>query len=299
MLIDLGYSKPLFILPFDHRESFVSKLLGGNGDGLRVKELKQIIYDGFSRAVEKKMIPHSNAAILVDEEFGDAILRQAKKNGHLICLSTEKSGQTEFSFEYGDEFAQHIKKYDPDFVKALVRYNPAGDHELNIRQQARLKILSEWCHRSGYKFLLEVLISATAEEVDEGMDVKIFDEDTRPKLALQMVRELHDSGVDPDVWKVEGFVSQNSYKELVNRIQSEGRENVGLIILGRGGNGVDVERWLRSGHGVQGVIGFAVGRTIFWQALKDYLSAKINRDQAVEVICKNYTHFYKVFTNNL
>ncbi len=294
MLKDLGYTKPLYILAFDHRSSFISKLLNGEDNKNKVLELKQIIYNGFAKAVEKKTVPHQSAAILIDEEFGEAVLLQSKKNGYVNCLPVEKSGQEEFDFEFGDDFATHIKKYQPSFVKALVRYNPEGDRQLNIRQQARLKILSEWCHREGYKFILEVLIEATKEELEDD-DKKKFDEELRPQLALEMVRDLHEAGVDPDVWKVEGFESRDNYEELVSRIQSEGRTNVGLVILGRGASDTQVERWLRSGKGVKGVIGFAIGRTIFWQALKDYLSAKINAEQAADIISQRYSHFYKVF----
>ena len=82
MLKDLGYSKLLFILPFDHRSTFEKGMFGIENEDLltpdvidKMKEEKQIIYEGFKKAVEEK-IEKEFAAILVDEQFGDKILKE-------------------------------------------------------------------------------------------------------------------------------------------------------------------------------------------------------------------------------
>src|SRR6266852_4220842 len=137
--MNVGYDHPLYILPFDHRGSFQVKMFGWKGTltGEQTAEIaagKQVIYDGFKEAV-KAGVPKDKAGILVDEQFGAAILRDA-----------EKSGQDEFDFEYGDDFAKHIEAFNPTFCKVLVRYNPEGDKTLNQRQAARLKRLVDYVH---------------------------------------------------------------------------------------------------------------------------------------------------------
>src|SRR5438128_9400757 len=102
---------------------------------------KQVIYDGFEAAV-KAGVPKQKAGILVDEQFGAAILRDATAHGYITACPAEKSGQDEFDFEYGADFARHIEAMSPTFCKVLVRYNPEGDKELNQRQAGRLKQLS-------------------------------------------------------------------------------------------------------------------------------------------------------------
>ena len=131
-----GYNQPLYILPFDHRESFETKMFGWHG-GLtpeqtaEIAAAKQVIYDGFKSAIAAG-VPKEKAAILVDEQFGAAILRDAEQQGYTTACAAEKSGQEEFDFEYGADFARHIEAMHPTFCKVLVRYNPEGDAALNL-----------------------------------------------------------------------------------------------------------------------------------------------------------------------
>ena len=126
-----GYDRPLYILPFDHRGSFQSGLFGWKpplsaAQTAEIAGAKQIIYDGFEPALAGGA-PEDKAGILVDEQFGAAILRDAAAKGIATACPAEKSGQEEFDFEYGEDFAQHIEAFDPTFCKVLVRYNPEGD----------------------------------------------------------------------------------------------------------------------------------------------------------------------------
>ena len=298
--MELGYQKPLFILPFDHRSSFIKNMFGITGQptseqSQQVIELKNIIYDGFSQAV-KDGVPADYAAILVDEQFGDAVLRQAKQAGFTVCLSVEKSGQDEFDFEYGDQFQDHIKKYQPTFAKALIRYNPESDLAMNRRQQERLKRLTDFCHSEGFKFLIEPLVPATAAQLEKvNGDKERYDNELRPQLMVTMIKELQAGGVEPDIWKIEGLNHEAEYKMIVEQARSGGRKNVGAIILGRGADEKGVETWLRAGANVNGMMGFAIGRTIFWQPLKDYTENKISRADATAEIAKRFYHFYQVF----
>lgn len=302
---DLGYTHPLFILPFDHRTSFMKKMFGISAEPKEeqveyISGFKRIIFEGFKRGVESG-VPKEQAAILVDEQFGDAVLRDAIASGYTVCLATEKSGQDEFDFEYGQEgFAEHIEKYHPAIVKVLLRYNPEGDKEMNARQRARLKILSDYCHNHGYKFLIEPLIPATEEQLAkvEGSEHR-YDTEIRYQLMVQMIQELQEYGVEPDIWKIEGLEDPGQYEAVVVQARSLGRDNVSAIVLGRGANATQVEKWLRAGAKVKGIIGFAIGRTIFWEPLAEFRDGKISREQAVGQIAQNYQHFYQVFTNKL
>lgn len=123
----LGFDNPVYILPFDHRGSFETKMFGWHGDlnaaqTAEIAAAKQVIYDGFKAAIAGG-VPKAKAGILVDEQFGSAILRDARANGYTIACPAEKSGQDEFDFEYGADFPQHIEEFQPTFCKVLVRYN--------------------------------------------------------------------------------------------------------------------------------------------------------------------------------
>jgi myo-inositol catabolism protein IolC len=302
MINNLGYQKNLFILPFDHRSSFI-ELLGfinpelSSGEKESITKVKEIIYTAFKKAVEQK-IPKNEAAILVDEEYGDKIIKDAISQKYNVILTTEKSEQKEFGFEYEDDFAKHIEKYNPTFVKALIRYNPNDDPLSKMRQQQKLEILSNYCHEKNYKFLLELLIPPVdlqLKEVNGNND--LYDLRVRPNLTARAIEELQNSNIEPDVWKIEGMENEDSYKIVALQAKKEGRNDVGIVILGRAENQDKVEKWIRLGKKINGIIGFAIGRTIFWEPLTDYKNGKIEKEVAINTISNNFLHFYDIFTN--
>jgi 5-dehydro-2-deoxygluconokinase len=297
----IGYNQPLYILPFDHRGSFETKMFGWQGDltpaqTAEIAAAKQVIYDGFKTAIAAGA-PKEKGGILVDEQFGTAILRDAKANGFATACPAEKSGQDEFDFEYGNDFAEHIEMFRPTFCKVLVRYNPEGDAALNRRQTTRLKKLSDYLHsQSESRFMFELLVPAEPAQLDRlGGDKKTYDLELRPKLMAQTIEQLQDAGVEPDVWKIEGLDRREDCEKIVATAQRGGRDQVGCIVLGRGENDLKVRDWLAIAAGVKGFIGFAVGRTDFWQPLVDWRAGKISRDAAVTEIARRYREFVEIF----
>src|SRR4029077_821478 len=168
--------------------------------------IKQVIYDGFRAAVAAG-VPKDKAGILVDEQFGAAILRDATKPGYSPSCPAEKSGQDEFDFEYGEDFAKHIEAFNPSFCKVLVRYNPEGEKDLNQRQSARLKRLSDYLHSKGRsRFMFELLVPPEKAQLDRIKgDKKAYDLEMRPGLMMQAIHQLQDAGIQADVWKIEGL----------------------------------------------------------------------------------------------
>lgn len=297
----IGYDKPLYVLPFDHRGSFETKLFGWHGDltaaqTAEIAAAKQVIYDGFKSAVAAG-VPREKAAILVDEQFGASILRDAAAQGYTIACPAEKSGQDEFDFEYGEDFAKHIEAFHPTFCKVLVRYNPEGDQALNQRQEERLKRLSDYLHGKGQsRFMFELLVPAEKSQFDQvNRDKKTYDLELRPGLMLQAILQLQDAGVEPDVWKIEGLDRREDCEKIVTAAHRGGRDQVGCIVLGRGEDDKKVHEWLTIAAGVSGFIGFAVGRTDFWQPLVDFRAKKITREAAVAEIAGRYLKFVHIF----
>lgn len=296
-----GFDGPLYVLPFDHRGSFETGMFGWHGalddeQTAQIAEAKQVIYDGFQAGLNASVNRHE-AAILVDEQFGAAILQDAAAKGYHFACPAEKSGQDEFDFEYGDDFAAHIEKFHPTFAKVLVRYNVDDDAAMNFRQRERLKRLSDYLQAAGRSlFMFELLVPATKDQLAKVMgDKKAYDLAVRPGLMEQAITALQDAGVEPDVWKIEGLDRPEDCEWMVATARRRGREKVGCIILGRGESDEHVEKWLTTAAGVPGFIGFAVGRTDFWDPLVEWRDKKKSRDQAVAEIAKRYKHFVDVF----
>jgi myo-inositol catabolism protein IolC len=297
--MDLGYDQPLYILPFDHRSSFEKDLFNykpplTERQVADVAEIKTVVYDGFKSALTQGA-PKAAAGILVDEEFGAAILKDAKAHGFITCVSAEKSGQAEFQFEY-DDWKAHIAGVDPTFVKVLVRYNPEDDEALNRRQTERLHLLSNFVRGSPQKFMFELLVPMTHTQSDRvNGDQAAYDKTLRPHLMVEAIKALQDGGVEPDVWKLEGLDSAEGYEAIVAAARRDGRDKVGCIVLGRGSDEAGIIAWLKVAATVRGFIGFAVGRTSFWDALVDLRAEKITRDEAVTRIADRYLEWIKLF----
>jgi myo-inositol catabolism protein IolC len=299
--MNIGYDKPLYIQPFDHRGSFQTKMFGWKGtlsaeQTAEIAATKQVIYDGFKDAIAAG-VPKEKAGILVDEQFGAAILRDAKAQGYITACPAEKSGQDDFDFEYGEEFAKHIEAVDPTFTKVLVRYNPEGDVTLNRRQSARLKRLSDYLHTESHRlFMFELLVPPEKAQLDRvNGDKHAYDVEVRPGLMVGAIEQLQDAGVEADVWKIEGLDRREDCERVVAVAHRKGRDKVGCIILGRGEDDKKVYEWLTTAAKVPGFIGFAVGRTVFWEPLIDWRAKKITREAAVTEVSRRYQRLVDTF----
>jgi myo-inositol catabolism protein IolC len=297
----IGYDKPLYVLPFDHRGTFQKNMFGWTGtltaeQAAQITAMKSAIYDGLQAALADG-VPRATAGILVDEQFGADILRDASKRGFVTACPAEKSGQDEFDFEYGENYDQHIQSFRPTFCKVLVRYNPEADQVMNRRQAERLKRLSEYLHSGGpSKFMFELLVPATPAQLQRsGGDKKEYDRGLRPELMVQAIADLQAAGIEPDVWKIEGIDRPEDCARVVAAVRRGGRDGVGCIVLGRGEDDAKVRQWLTTAAAVPGFIGFAVGRTSFWGPLTDWKEGRIARDAAVSEIARRYREWVDIF----
>jgi myo-inositol catabolism protein IolC len=299
----LGYDGRLYILAFDHRGSFQKKMFGIEGDPTeeqtaQISDAKRLIYEGMERVVERGSVPGDQTGVLVDEQFGGDVPEQAKRHGLKLAMPVEKSGQDEFDFQYGAQFGEHIERYDPDFAKVLVRYNPDDpDTEMNRRQLGRLKELADWLHERDRKFLFELLVPATDQQLESvGGDSDRYDAELRPELMRRAIAEIQDFGVEVDIWKIEGVDERADADMLAQQTRAgEGREGVVCVLLGRGASDEKVDHWLRQAAPVDGFVGFAIGRSIWWDALKGFLDGSVQRDAAAQHIADNYLRFIRVY----
>jgi myo-inositol catabolism protein IolC len=296
-----GYDRPLYIQPFDHRGSFQTKMFGyqsplSDAQTAEIAGAKQVIYEGFLAALADGA-PRDKAGILVDEQFGAAILRDAASKNIVTACPAEKSGQAEFAFEYGEDFASHIEAFDPTFCKVLVRYNPDGDPALNKRQATLLKRLSDFlAGRGRSRFMFELLVPPEKTQLDRLKgDRKAYDAELRPRLMVEAIQQLQESGVEPDLWKVEGLQRREDCERIVAAARAGGRRSVSCVVLGRGADDRQVREWLEIAATVPGYVGFAIGRTVFWDPLIAWRSKQATREQTVAEIARRYRQFADLF----
>jgi len=295
-----GYDGKLYILAFDHRGSFQRKFFGIEGEPdpeqtAIIADAKHLIFEGMLVAVGAGADP-AVTGVLVDEQFGSTVPAEARERGLKLAMPAERSGQKMFDFQYGDDFGAHIERFDPDFTKVLVRYNPEGDRAANDEQLAKLKRLSDWLTAHERKFLFELLVPPEEFQLQAvGGDSDRYDSQLRPELMRRAIAEFQEAGVEVDVWKIEGVDARADCEMLVAQARSGGREGVACVVLGRGADDAKVDHWLVQAAPVEGFVGFAIGRSIWWDPLKAYVDGKIERAAGARKIAENYLRFLSVY----
>ncbi len=299
--MNLGYDQKLYILAFDHRGSFQKKFFGIEGEPdseqtAIIADAKHLIYEGLLQAVSAGA-DASATGVLVDEQFGSTVPAEAREKGLKLAMPAERSGQNMFDFQYGDDFGAHIEAFSPDFTKVLVRYNPDGNEAENAEQLTKLGRLSDWLHAHERKFLFELLVPAEDAQLQSvGGDSDRYDAELRPELMRRAIAEIQDAGIEVDIWKIEGVEERSDCEMLVAQARAgEGREGVTCVVLGRGADDAKVDHWLTQAAPVDGFIGFAIGRSIWWDPLKAYVDGKIERSAGARKIAENYLRFVAVY----
>jgi myo-inositol catabolism protein IolC len=290
---------PLYLLAFDHRASFSRDLFGIQGaltpaDVARVSDAKSVIFEGFLRSLEQG-VSDGTTGVLIDEQFGAELARRAKVKGIRLAMPVEASGRKDFDFEYGADFGDHIEAFDPDYAKVLVRYNP-DEGQANAGQTQRLKMLSNWLHDRKKKFLFELLVPpTTAQLAAHGGDTDRYDRETRPALVVRSIAELQQAGVQPDLWKIEGLDRREDCVRVAQQARVGGRTRVGCIVLGRAAPEARVDHWFRTAATVPGFKGFAIGRTLWWDALAAHRDGQIDRVGAAQQIAGHYLRAIRTY----
>jgi myo-inositol catabolism protein IolC len=298
--MQLGYEKKLYILAFDHRGSFQKKFFAIEGEPdpeqtAMIADAKHLIFEGMERAVASGA-DASVTGVLVDEQFGGSVPEEARQRGLKLAMPAERSGQNMFDFQYGEEFGEHIERFDPDFTKVLVRYNPDGNSEENAEQLGKLKRLSDWLHAKSRKFLFELLVPAEEAQL-QAVDgsAERYDVELRPELMRRAIAAIQDAGIEVDIWKIEGVEERADCEMLAAQARVGGRDGVVCVVLGRGADDAKVDHWLEQAALVDGFVGFAIGRSIWWNPLKEYVDGKIERSEGARQIAANYLRFVNVY----
>jgi myo-inositol catabolism protein IolC len=295
-----GYDQKLYILAFDHRGSFQKKFFGIDGEPdseqtAMIADAKHLIFEGLQQAVTAGA-DASVTGVLVDEQFGGSVPEEAHAQGLKLAMPAERSGQNMFDFQYGEDFPKHIESFDPDFTKVLVRYNPDGNAEENAEQLKKLKRLSDWLHAHKRKFLFELLVPAEEAQLQSvDGDSDRYDAELRPELMRRTIAAIQDAKIEVDIWKIEGVDERSDCEMLVAQARSGGRDDVKCVVLGRGADDAKVDQWLQAAAPVDGYIGFAIGRSIWWDPLKAYVDGKIDRAAGARKIAENYLRFVAVY----
>ncbi len=270
------HDDPLFILAMDHRASFGKTLFNVKNDDpdpaevTAMESAKQLIFQGLQVALPS--VTYGRIGVLVDERYGQGVIDAVHDSGQPLVLAVpvEASGHDWFTLEWGDQWLEHVEAIRPDYSKVLVRDNPDFDAADREQQFGRLAQVSSGLHGIGVPLLYELLVPATSAQLDRaGHDAGAYDRDIRPGLVAQVIADNQAHGVEPTLWKVEGLETVEAAQQVAAQAKAGGR-TTDLIVLGRDAPADRLDHWLEVASQVSAFVGFAIGRSIWEDAVRDF-----------------------------
>jgi myo-inositol catabolism protein IolC len=288
---------PWFVLACDHRRPHLAALLDrsddpGPADRARIVDAKRVVADGFRTAVDGGVDPRA-AGLLIDEEYGAEAARTVIAAGGNVAMPVEASGLDHFAFA-DPGILDRVLAIGPRWVKALVRYNVEGDAAANDESLRGLTELRERLGRHGPGLMLEVIVPPTERQLAAAGSPDAFARTRRPELAAAAMRALLDAGLAPELWKVEGVDEPGAAPALSEAAGTADRP-APILVLGAGASQARVDHWLRVAAATPGFAGFAVGRSLWWEAIRGLLAQRCDRATAVGVVAGNFRHAVDVY----
>ena len=225
----------------------------------------------------------SGYGILCDNRIGRSALHRATGTGLWIGRPTEWPGSRPIEFEpdLGDDLGGFREWASENVVKLLVFCHPDDTAETRALQEQRVKHLYTSARRNNLEFLLEVIPSK----------VGAVDDTTTATL----IQQFYDAGIYPDWWKLEPFKTDAAWQNAVDAIERHDPHTRGIVVLGLDAPEAELAASFALAAKQPLVKGFAVGRTIFGQAARDWMQGKITDDAAVETMVGNFSRLCEIW----
>ncbi|MGI8880532.1 MAG: 2-deoxy-5-keto-D-gluconate 6-phosphate aldolase domain-containing protein [Jatrophihabitans sp.] len=268
------HDDPLFILAMDHRGSFGKTLFDVEDDkptdaqATAMRAAKDTIFRGLLLA--SKQLSQGRAGVLVDEQYGNAVIESASSQPVVLAVPVEASGHDWFTLEWGDMWREHVTRIQPAYAKVLVRDNPNFDAAQRRAQLSRLAEVSAGLAELGLPLLYELLVPATDSQLAQvGADQDRYDRELRPDLVCRVIADNQNKGIEPTLWKVEGLDTVEAARQVAEQVGANGRDAL-LIVLGRDAPAERLDHWLQIASSVERFVGFAIGRSIWEDVIRQH-----------------------------
>lgn len=284
------HADPLFLLAMDHRDSFGRTLFGVRDEPTpaqldAMRAAKALVYAGLEHAADG--LARGRAGVLVDERLGSDVIAGAR-GSVVLAVPIEASGHDWFTPEHGDRWLEAVRAVRPDYAKVLVRDNPDFPADRRGAQLDALAAVSAGLRDAGIPLLYELLVPAAGEQAAAGPEA--YDRDVRPGLVVRVLADNQAAGVEPELWKVEGLDTAEAAVAVAAQARAGGR-TTDLVVLGRDAPAERLDRWLEVASGVEAFVGFAIGRSIWEDVLRQHLAGELTDGDAAAEIAGRYLHF--------
>ena len=264
----------LCVLAFDHRRQLEDLVESIEKSGDRIIEFKNLV----CRAVERVAADadkNTQLGVIVDERYGEAVLARLTDRRWWIGRPVEIPGSCPIEFDPRSSMGLPLLKWPAaQVVKCLVFYHPDDDIELRLQQEDRIRQLHADCAELGRELLLEVIATSNGQP---------YDDDTLANI----MRRFYNLGVYPDWWKLESQSTQG-WQEVTAVIEQNDPHCNGVLMLGLDAPEAELKKSFDIAKPFSICKGFAVGRSIFGNAARQWFAGDIDDATAIEMIADNY-----------
>ena len=266
----------VYMLATDHRWQWEEWCDARSIPRTRIPEVKRLAYDGFLRAREQSQDVRDFGALLVDEQYGAAVLADAQQAGVNVGTPAEKAGA--FPLAWSTE--PFSRALTGAFVKVLVRHRSDVEPATTEAQREKLDVLQAWCRSARKPLVLEILVARRDEPEDE------FEAVGRPAMLAGFIAESYRRGLAPEFWKIEGTLSTEGARTIDAAIAAHpaGRQ----IILGKAADLATIDLWFAAAAASRTAVGFAIGRSVFWEPSAAFLTGARTAESAAAGIAESY-----------
>ena len=266
----------LRVFAFDHRSQF-EEMEGAAPD--KIGQFKQLCLD----AALKVAGGRPGYGILCDNRLGRDALYRAAGTGLWIGRPVEWPGSRPLMLEpeIGPDFGGLVEWPRDHVVKCLCFAHPDDDAETWAAQEATVLRLYHAARRNSLEFLLELIPSKVGESDDW--------------TTATVIQRFYDLDVYPDWWKLEPFRTEQAWVNAVHAINGNDSRTRGIVVLGLDAPEEELSNAFALAARQPLVKGFAVGRTIFGAAARDWMPGRIGDAEAVECMTENYAQLCRIW----
>jgi 5-dehydro-2-deoxygluconokinase len=264
------------VFAFDHRSQMEAM---DGATPARIGAFKELCLQAALKVADGK----PGHGILCDDRLGRSALHAAAGTGLWVGRPTELPGSRplEFEPELGPDLGGLSEWPLTQVVKTLCFCHPDDDAALAARQEEQVTRLFHAARRNRLEFLLEIIPSKVGPVTDN--------------TSAKLIHRFYDLGICPDWWKLEPFATQSAWDAACQAIQSRDPHTRGVVVLGLDAAEEALAQSFALAAAQPLVKGFAVGRTIFGQAARDWLSGRITDAQAIADMTARYTNLCRVW----
>jgi 5-dehydro-2-deoxygluconokinase len=257
------------VFAFDHRMQ-LEDLAGATPQ--KIGRFKELCLDAASAVADGR----PGYGLLCDSRLGRTALYRAAGQGLWIGRPVEWPGSRPLTLEpeIGPDYGGLSEWPLAHVVKVLCFCHPDDAEEIRKDQEATITRLFHACRRNRLEFLLEIIPSKVGKVTDD--------------TVAALIQRFYDIGIYPDWWKLEPMQSDAAWAKTVAAIEKNDAHTRGIVVLGLGQSEADLAASFKLAARYPLVRGFAVGRTIFADAAKEWMSGSLNDDDATRVMADNF-----------